>query len=1358
VEIAALIVNTSDGPLEAGGVSARVSGQGAGLPSRSWTLDPWQTKWVRVAAPIGACSPETDASVTVSFAGREVDLRARLPKLLPPCTIHVLEGFHCDPVWVSDQRHYNLISLENVKMHLDACLVDPGYHAFVHEIDYLKSFIDEYPDYRTKVFELVSAGRLLVGSSYSEPNENNISGEAIVRNILYGDAFHRHFLGGHPGVYHAWDVFGHIPQLSQILAKSKHDGALWSKSVLGLPPLFRHMALDGTTLTHIRSHYTWYSSSIDNLRTISEPLIREKQSYGLSRHLMVEASDFTPPSAWMVGKTGEMAESYPRIVMSGPEEFLHGLAEDGARFPITSRNPSQHHVGTFHTRVELKLANRMAENLLYAAECWSTFSALLGASYPDRSLDKAWRQLLFGQHHDAITGTPCDVSYLDLMAGYREALRIARGVLDEATAYLADAVAAPAEGKSVVVFNPLSWPRTGVVSVPKPDGYENVEVRAASGSVTPSVVKGSVIEICAPEVPSVGFTTLTLHPVSAAAVQEQLAETVLENEFWRIHLDPDRGGGIQSLFDKRALKEIIDGSLGVGNDLIALGNGPNPWEFHTTGERIYASQTPAHVEIRSCATGQTAVITGKLGTVCSYKRTLTLRPNSRAIEASVRLSGYRSEGHQFVMTVPTALSGTLPVFEDKFGTVVTRRGKTKHDYHTSGSSRASDCAIFPVYNWMEAGWSARAISEGGTTGLNLGMMGMIIPHDVAMEDASAPLLKALNHVGITTTLYFDDDDNPRKDELALGAYGELFYHHLSDDTVLPRSSDMSMAAQWLAVSVGGNNTYVAALLNRLPEEVRRSIGAQEEARGWGMILAEDTNVPAGWNSMPVIVLTAVSMDPLGQAFAEIASTLTSDTRISLPEGADFRVASGSLDDYGFAILTTGTGAATMEPDGTLTLFLGRTSEWAQNNMIDHKINPELRDMVFHYGFTGHEGSWRDGGVVRAGFELNNPLTAAMPSGHGSPVLPAEHSFLSFDAPEAVITAIKPSGNPVARFEDKNSDPANGIVVRAYDALGKGASGSLKLSGGIDGAWATDLLENDGAAISVTDGIISWPLNPFSIETVRLVPRVSPSTVSAKREIGAAWRPAHPVWCRYYQHNVGAHPTGYLPVAIYVDGELPIENRGGQFPTVGKFRVWVVNNHTDRGISGTATLSTPGHWSLIPEAIQYDLGPRDHVVREIVLAYDRRPRVGLIKARIEYDGVVYQDILEAGFRTTTRGIATEGGAVRFNGWEVNKEREPEWTVLRDAGDIVVRVRNPWLQPLEVEFAIVSPMETWGGDAGSYGLCDIRPDHTAVTLAAREQREIRFGLVSDASDTPTFWAWVKIMCNGKCDYRPVPGTTA
>jgi hypothetical protein len=165
-----------------------------------------------------------------------------------------------------------------------------------------------------------------------------------------------------------------------------------------------------------------------------------------------------------------------------------------------------------------------------------------------------------------------------------------------------------------------------------------------------------------------------------------------------------------------------------------------------------------------------------------------------------------------------------------------------------------------------------------------------------------------------------------------------------------------------------------------------------------------------------------------------------------------------------------------------------------------------------------------------------------------------------------------------------------------------------------------------------------------------------------------------------------------------------------------------------------------------------------VVREIVLAYDRRPRVGLIKARIEYDGVVYQDILEAGFRTTTRGIATEGGAVRFNGWEVNKEREPEWTVLRDAGDIVVRVRNPWLQPLEVEFAIVSPMETWGGDAGSYGLCDIRPDHTAVTLAAREQREIRFGLVSDASDTPTFWAWVKIMCNGKCDYRPVPGTTA
>ena len=47
--------------------------------------------------------------------------------------------------------------------------------------------------------------------------------------------------------------------------------------------------------------------------------------------------------------------------------------------------------------------------------------------YPDAALDKAWRQLAYGAHHDAITGSESDQVYIDLLAGWREAHDLAAG-------------------------------------------------------------------------------------------------------------------------------------------------------------------------------------------------------------------------------------------------------------------------------------------------------------------------------------------------------------------------------------------------------------------------------------------------------------------------------------------------------------------------------------------------------------------------------------------------------------------------------------------------------------------------------------------------------------------------------------------------------------------------------------------------------------------------------------------------------------------------------------------------------------------------------------------------------------------
>ena len=71
--------------------------------------------------------------------------------------------------------------------------------------------------------------------------------------------------------------------------------------------------------------------------------------------------------------------------------------------------------------IDTKQAQRAAENTLLAAEKFATLASLLGARYPSEAIDKAWRHLLFGAHHDGITGSESDQVYLDLLGGWREA-------------------------------------------------------------------------------------------------------------------------------------------------------------------------------------------------------------------------------------------------------------------------------------------------------------------------------------------------------------------------------------------------------------------------------------------------------------------------------------------------------------------------------------------------------------------------------------------------------------------------------------------------------------------------------------------------------------------------------------------------------------------------------------------------------------------------------------------------------------------------------------------------------------------------------------------------------------------------
>ncbi|UCH34534.1 MAG: hypothetical protein JSV65_18750, partial [Armatimonadota bacterium] len=480
-------------------------------------LDPGQSQFIRLRGPkVEAAEGPVAAELSLEVDGKAASAPftfAPAPRPDPRGTGFVYSDFHFDTTYHEEQRVYAMGALDIVRRYCEQFEKDPNFKGILSEIDYLKPYFDLFPGHRAILRKAHEEGRAESDVFYNQPQALNSCGETFVRNMVYGQLWHEDVLGRRCYVYSPGDVFGHPAQMSQISAKGGCEAVGWGKSIYGFPPLFRHVSPDGTHLVHRRGHVDRQSALMMGLTSF------------------LTGCDQTPPTDWL----GELV---PKVQMAVPADFHRSVDEEcratGTQLPLTSRDMSLYHPGTALSRIELKIGNRIAENLLISAEKFSALAGLLGASYPEKPLDKAWRQLLCGQHHDSITGTHNEISYVDLMVGYREACELAHGALSDALDYLSRAAkaAAAAHEKPLRVFNAHGWDRTDVcrARVPLPAGWDEFGLRDAGGKAVPCQIlrrDGDEVEIAfVAAVPSLGYTTyyLTSKPEKPASATERREE------------------------------------------------------------------------------------------------------------------------------------------------------------------------------------------------------------------------------------------------------------------------------------------------------------------------------------------------------------------------------------------------------------------------------------------------------------------------------------------------------------------------------------------------------------------------------------------------------------------------------------------------------------------------------------------------------------------------------------------------------------------------------------------------------------------------------------------------------------------
>jgi alpha-mannosidase len=130
---------------------------------------------------------------------------------------------------------------------------------------------------------------------------------------------------------------------------------------------------------------------------------------------------------------------------------------------------------------------------------------------------------------------------------------------------------------------------------------------------------------------------------------------------------------------------------------------------------------------------------------------------------------------------------------------------------------------------------------------------------------------------------------------------------------------------------------------------------------------------------------------------------------------------------------------------------------------------------FTYSLYPHGGTWKEAMTVRQGYELNYPLMAIAVDPHAGP-LPAEHSFISADADNVVITAVK-------QAEDDNS-----LIIRFYEWAGKPAQVKVHLPQAAKAAYDVNLMEKSEQPLTLgaTGAEVTVPTKPYEIKSVRVV--------------------------------------------------------------------------------------------------------------------------------------------------------------------------------------------------------------------------------------------------------------------------------
>lgn len=495
------------------------------------------------------------AEVTVTTGGQSKSASCEV-KPVRHWRLYILPTSHVDVGYTDRQENVKIRHNDNMNLALDLCRKYPDFTWNTEAAWVEDNYLSMAPPERKEEFlRRAKEGRVGCQAVYGNMLTGICSHESIIRDLYYARGVAKKH--GIPfDMAMSTDVPTQVWTLPSVLAgsgiryfaaglnlvRANSAGRLFHK------PFYWESPDGASVLTYLTPGYGAGGSlgldqTMDKARAYVDGYLAnfDREDYPYDA---VFGHGYVADNVPLYAKFGEIVHewnqtyAYPQIVLCrGPEFFQYIEKNFKDKIPTLKGDGGVYWEDGAGSSAKETAANRIAKEDLVAAE---KLFALTGADYPADEITEAWKNIiLYDEHTWGAAGSISEPESKMTRDQWAYKAKFARDSSKQAARLkeqAMDRLAKSIEVKepSVVVFNPLSWPVTGIVQTENPRTVFTVDV------------------------PTMGFKVYPLSELPSPVLAIPAGDSI-ENCYYRVQFD-HATGAVKSLFDKELNRELVDAS------------------------------------------------------------------------------------------------------------------------------------------------------------------------------------------------------------------------------------------------------------------------------------------------------------------------------------------------------------------------------------------------------------------------------------------------------------------------------------------------------------------------------------------------------------------------------------------------------------------------------------------------------------------------------------------------------------------------------------------------------------------------------------------------------------------------------